>query len=394
MALLLTLALVVSAGSDVAALTARVDALRDLANARNDGERRAKGNPLLKELRDATRDEDAPAELLVLLGRTEDYLGDPSAAALTLDRAVTRAPKNAAAHFFLGAAYQELDELEKAERQFLEATRLDGKRASHWRELGRTQLGLEKAAEAVKSLERALAIDPKDALSESMLGSALLALDRGADAVAHLERAFSLDPLDFDAAYNAGQHYQNLDQPRKALPLFEAVAAGNPDDWHVRAKLVQLHQALGELARRDARRKEVLALFTSGKVDPQHKDFCREQWTVKGQRMMAFESFALVDPRAVRYSFRLASKGQLVRVISLGSYEFTTSAMRSSGELKPDARAWHLDGYLPDGAHETFGIFKAEPSYDETRAMVVDVLAGKLKAASSMTPGAQKKRQK
>lgn len=383
MGLLLVCAVLAATPLDVPSLTKQVEALRLLANARDDAELQAKGKPLLATLQQAARADDAPIEVLVLLGRTQEYLNEPAAAALTLDRAVTRAPKSASAHFYLGIAHQELDELEKSEKHLLEATVLDPSRRSAWVELARTRLGLQKAALAVPALEKALTLDEKDAQAHSMLGTALMELGRGADAIGHLERAVALEPKDLNSAYNAGQYFQNVDQPKKALPYFEQVANADANDWHVRAKLVQMHQALGHVAERDARRAEVLALRANGKIEAKHEDFCREQWSWKGLRVMAFESFELKEPRAVRYSFRIVRDGKFLRVISLGSYEFTTNYMRETGQLKPTERAWHLDGYELDQSHFTYGLFTSEPTYDEVRKLVVDVLSEKLKPSSS-----------
>jgi tetratricopeptide (TPR) repeat protein len=218
----------------------------------------------------------------------------------------------------------------------------------------------------------------------SLAGRLLMEQKKEKEGVALLEKALALEPRDLQAAYNAGLHYQLTGNPKRALEFFEKVAQADPSDWHTLSKLVQLHQALGDLPARDRRRAEVLKLFREGKTDPKRAEFCREQFELKGQRVMVFESFELEGERAVRYSFRVVTlpAEKVSRVISLGSYDVTTQYMRGAGDLKPNERAWHLDGYFPDNSHDTYGIFTREPTYEETRAMVVDVLAGKLKAQS------------
>ena len=184
-----------------------------------------------------------------------------------------------------------------------------------------------------------------------------------------------------------GQYYQLEGKPKLALERFAAVAKAAPEDWHARAKLVQLHHALDQLPERDQARAEVLARFRAHQIDTKFTDFCREQFTVGEDRVLAYESFELAGDRAVRYSFRVASAktGKIARVISLDSYAFTTEYMRSSGQLKEGERAWHLDGYAPDDSHATYGFFDGEPSYEITSAKVVDVLEGRAKAMSSTT---------
>jgi len=74
------------------------------------------------------------------------------------------------------------------------------------------------------------------------------------------------------------------------------------------------------------------------------------------------------------------------RWYSLGSYEMTNSVWRETTKPKPKEgeRLFHLDEYFGNG-HATYGMMVGEPSYDETRAMVVKILEGKTKPQSSST---------
>ena len=55
----------------------------------------------------------------------------------------------------------------------------------------------------------------------------------------------------------------------------------------------------------------------------------------------------------------------------------TTQLMRKSGDIKEDERMFHLDVYYPGGVHGTLGMFKKEPTYEETRQQVKKFLDGK-----------------
>ncbi|PZR03868.1 MAG: hypothetical protein DI536_35310 [Archangium gephyra] len=368
----------------VAPEVAQVDAFRDQLRAG----KKPDATRLLGSLSAAARSEKASAEVLVSLGRMQLYTGEPGAAALTLDEAVTRFPNDAEAHFFRGVAAQDLDKLDIALKHFERVTVLAPKDPRGWLELGDTLSRLRREADAVEALKKAATLDPKSSRARALAGAALLSLKRGDEGVAMLDEAVKLEPRELFAAYNAGQYYQLHDKQKLALERFTHVAKADPDDWQVRAKLVQVNQALGDKKARDAAREEVLALKKAGKTPPPMREFCREQFVVGRQRVMAYESFELKDPRAVRYTFKILEPDDdenIERVISLGSYEATTQYMRESGQLKPDERAWHLDGYRPDNSHETFGIFMREPSYDEVRERVVQVLSGKVKPASSTT---------
>jgi hypothetical protein len=109
---------------------------------------------------------------------------------------------------------------------------------------------------------------------------------------------------------------------------------------------------------------------------------------VKGKKVMAFEHFELKGDRALRYVFSILDKtGDAEKFrISLGSYELTNSVWRENTSPKPkDGEGlFHLDGYFTNG-HAPCGMFSPEPSYDETRRLVVQILEGKLKASSSTT---------
>ena len=77
--------------------------------------------------------------------------------------------------------------------------------------------------------------------------------------------------------------------------------------------------------------------------------------------------------------------------VSLGSYDSTTNISRELGEIGPDDRVFHLDGYAPDGSHYTYAFYNSEPDYDTVRKLVFKVLAGKHSAISSTVLSKPKK---
>lgn len=384
--IVLVLALALTAAPKENPFRARVEALRTMKREKAK-DLSPTAQKLLKELSAAAQAKDRDAETLVLLGRTQFYLEDDAAAALSLDEAIKLNPADADAQFYRGIVARQLNELDPAIRFFKKSVELEPGTARVWSELGATLAAVEKFDEAIAALQKAIALDPKDAWSLSLAGRLMLEQGKGKEGVVLLEKSLELDPSDTQNTYNVALHYQLNGNPKRALELFERVAKTDPNDWHTLSKLVQLHQALGDLPARDRRRAEVFKLYKAGKTDAKRPEFCREQFELEGQRVMVFESFELQGERAVRYSFRVVAlpAEKLSRVISLGSYDFTTQYMRESGQLKPNERAWHLDGYFPDNSHDTYGIFTKEPTYEETRAMVVEVLEGKLKASSSST---------
>jgi hypothetical protein len=162
------------------------------------------------------------------------------------------------------------------------------------------------------------------------------------------------------------------------------------EDSKALAKKVQLYEALGKIKERDAAREDVFKLFKAGKIAA--KFYCREQFNVGKTPVIVFEYFELKGERALRYSFQvLDEKGDSAQQISLGSYEMTTLLAREQGQIKADERMYHLDQYTPQ-SHATLGMFKKEPTYEETRQQVIAFIEGKVKPMSSTTlPPAKEK---
>ena len=186
--------------------------------------------------------------------------------------------------------------------------------------------------------------------------------------------------------WNAGMAaYFNGDGTR-AAEYWTRLKSSSPLDWRVRAKLIQAYTLSGETDKAQSEHKELLALE---KKQPELFDkpyFCREQFEAGGRKVMSMEYFHLTPPRALKYAFLvLDEEGEKVDYrLSLGSYEATNEFMRETGSLEDGERAFHLDGYYKnDTTHSTFDFYKGEPSYEDIRKVVVDILEGRRKPISS-----------
>lgn len=236
--------------------------------------------------------------------------------------------------------------------------------------------------QALAALKKVIELDPRNARAYSAAGQMLMQMDSSADAIAFLQHAVKLDPKNPIALQNLGQACQNAGKPEESNQAYQALLQLEPENWRARAKLVQNFQTLGKLEERDRERDKLLAMNKDGKVD--QSLFCREQFKVGEQKVMAMEYFELAGDWAKRYVFFVldAKTGKTAYRVSLGSYALTNEVSHQSGELKPDERSFHLDGYYPN-EHRTFAFFNNEPSYDETRKLVVEVIEGKRHAISS-----------
>ncbi|MGE3466172.1 MAG: tetratricopeptide repeat protein [Pyrinomonadaceae bacterium] len=197
-------------------------------------------------------------------------------------------------------------------------------------------------------------------------------------ALANYQTALKALPGDPAILYNAGFAAMLSKEFVIAAELLNSVKKLDPDDWQVRAKLIQVFQALGKIPERDREREELIALWKKGSNEElkEQIEFCRERFTAGGRDVMAFELFEFKGPRGMRYIFRVINEsGNEDHRISLGSYDMTNAIWQETSKPKPKkgVRLFHLDGYFPNG-HATYGMFPGEPTYEETRKLVVDIL--------------------
>jgi len=109
---------------------------------------------------------------------------------------------------------------------------------------------------------------------------------------------------------------------------------------------------------------------------------------------MAFEHFELKGDRAVRYVFSIIdeSKQEEKYRLSLGSYDTTNAIWHETTKPRPkdSDRLFHLDGYY-DWGHATYGMYFPEPSYDDVRTAVIEILEKKKNPLSTSTHAAPQK---
>lgn len=217
-------------------------------------------------------------------------------------------------------------------------------------------------------------------------GNQLFEAGRYNDALAKYEQVLKLESKHSDALYNGGMAAHLAGNPAKAAELWERLRAERPGDLQLQAKLVQVYEAAGDVVKRDKARKEIFILHSKlgAKERAERESYCREQFVRNGRRVLALEFFELAGKRAVRYAFVvLTADGKEDYRLSLGSYDSTTQISREIGEIGPNERIFHLDGYYDGGrVHRTFEMYRAEPKYEEIKITVTQILDGKIKAAS------------
>jgi tetratricopeptide (TPR) repeat protein len=340
----------------------------------------------LAELETAVAKDRKAADLHYQIGRANHYLFDYRKALDALGRAVGLEPKKVEYRHMKGLAHAAVNEHENAAVELSAAVELAPKNYEYRFDLGESLVKSGKVDEGVKALRAAAGLHPEAARGYGIAGTILAEAGKDAAGVEMFAEAVRLDPKYLLAHYNIGQLNQNLGRNEAALAGFTAAAALRPEDWRIRAKLVQTHQALGNAKDRDRQRAAVFDLHKKGRVEAEF--YCREQFAAGGMRVMVFEYFELKGELAVRYSFQVIDPktDKAAYRISLGSYEKTTQIGRETGAIPKDGRMFHLDRYGPGPVHATLGMYRSEPSYEETRKSVTAAIEGKLKPLSSSEP--------
>ena len=344
---------------------------------------------------DTSAGADAVADVEGQLDRVNDLLesgSDDLAGAMldtaieTLEAAAKEAPKDAKAQALLARAYGYRGDRAKSDAATTRAAELEPKNAEYQYQLGFVHARARQTDDALAAFKRAAELDPKHAKATLMAGAMLADAGDEEAALRWFVKAAAIDPEYANAHGNVGQINQNRGKHKEALAAFERALEIDPKNWRYRAKLVQLYQALGRIEDRDHQRAVLIDQWREDEIDQPH--FCREQFEVAGRRVQVYEHFELEGPRALRYAFIvLKPDGREADFrVTLGSYDITTQIAREQGDVGKDERIFHLDGYYAGGEHRTFGMFKKEPTYEETRGYVVEVLKDQVKPLSSSKP--------
>jgi tetratricopeptide (TPR) repeat protein len=221
--------------------------------------------------------------------------------------------------------------------------------------------------------------------------NALMEQHKYAEALVRYKEALALAPGEPAILFNGGLAAYQSGDFTTAADLWQRLKKTDPSDWRLRAKLIQAYQALGKLPERDAERAELFKMWKSGAAQELSKqvEYCRDQFEVNKFKVMAFEHFELKGDRALRYVFSILNESGDAEDfrISLGSYEMTNAIWRETTKPAPKSgeRLFHLDGYFKGGGHATYGMFAPEPSYDQMRTRVIQILEGRSKPVSSST---------
>ncbi len=321
-----------------------------------------------------------------LLSKVLYYLGGDDAAALaSATRAVELSPDAAEYRLWKATTLLATNMAAAAVVEIREACRLAPERIEYTASLVSALAAAKQFDEAENVLGGLIEREPKNGRWLGMRADLLAQAGDAAGSEQCLRRAIEVDPGYYNGWYNLGQLLQGRAKVAEALAMFESACALKPEELAPRAKMMQCFQALNRLPERDKAREEVFALYAAGKG--REAVYCRDLFEMSGKQVTAFEYFEPAGVRAVRYSFTVADKSgkKAVETVSLGSYEAITLLARQKGQIGRNERLYHLDRYYP-GGHAVYGMFKVEPTYDQVRAMVIEMIEGKRQPLANPAP--------
>jgi tetratricopeptide (TPR) repeat protein len=234
---------------------------------------------------------------------------------------------------------------------------------------------------------------------------------RYAEAVTEYKKVLALLPDDTSTLWNCGMAaYSAKDYPTslQCWKRLRSLLPRVPDDEtftvaKVSAKLIQVYQSMGDKPAREKERA-ALVLLRNSKVDPaltKQSSFCCDQFTVDGKSVFAYDHFALTGKLSIRYEFLVTKpEGTVDYRVVLECNPDTNALSRELGEIKPNERLFSVDGFYDGGrTHRTFGFLLAKaaklpadptaanpaPPYETVKALVIQVIHGKIKTVTSST---------
>ena len=209
-----------------------------------------------------------------------------------------------------------------------------------------------------------------------------------------LNAALKENPENRSALYNLGLLNYLDGAAEESIDPWIKLESLEPNDWQLKAKIIQAYSASGQKEERELRIKELRRLRSSGKFPDLSEAtfFIRDQFQAGEFYVHVFDYYDMnaewrMGP--IAWKFYLTKDGEDVeRFISLGSYDSTTQIAREMGDIGEDDRIYHLDEYWSDGSHATHGMYKNKPGYDPIKPKVVQILKGEASPRSSSQPSA------
>ena len=233
---------------------------------------------------------------------------------------------------------------------------------------------------AATNLVPAYAADaPEDV--QAVFAKATQLLDTGhyAEALPLLKDVARRAPQSPGAFMNLGLAAAESGDHRLALLAWSRYHEMVPHDTKAFGKIIQAHQALGQLKERDEVRDQLIAYRSA--LPPEQRErfafYVRDQFDVAGQHFMVLEYFEPRSPMRLYYKFAAVDNNHKeIYDFTLTSSDSETAVARQLGQIGQDDRIYGLDKN-EEGKSTVYDLLTTAVSYDEVRSLVIDAMEGR-----------------
>jgi tetratricopeptide (TPR) repeat protein len=197
-------------------------------------------------------------------------------------------------------------------------------------------------------------------------------------ALESFQKVLNADPENATANLLAASAALNLFQGDGAVTYAENARRLAPNDWRVDTTLVTAYAVDGKIAERDAVRAKLVALHNSPDAPDAMKanGFLLDLFKVKKYRVETVQYFKPIGKFHTYYRFLVRNMaGKRLWEYELQSDDFAQKSWAEAHvqEAVAGGREYTLESDF-GGAHVEYRLFSGNPSYDEVRAVVVQLL--------------------
>ncbi len=173
-----------------------------------------------------------------LLGTAYYRKGNFADSVAAYEKAAALKPELAEAHTYLGMAYFENGDVDKAEAELTKAYAMDGNAMAEF-DLAKIHYNQKKFDQALSEVVKSIEKDRRSPAAYNLKGAILNDLGRCAEAVGSFQAGLVLAPNDVALQINLGVAYTNTGEPAKARAVFEKVIP-TIEDAALKAKVEEM----------------------------------------------------------------------------------------------------------------------------------------------------------
>lgn len=291
-----------------------------------------------------------------------------------LQRALELQPRNADMHCFRGKVLAMDNKPVEAEQALRRAMELAPNDLDIQEFYAFWLASVKRFPEATNVLRKFLEADPNNKEAPLLLASVLLAQDKHAEWEETLRAAIARHPQktelrDFLAS---GFYWQKRFDEAYAERL--QIKRINPADADNEAHLLNLCKFLTRPEPTKPHLDRIYELHRAGKI--KGNSFTREEFYVRNTRVETEEYFEIKERMGLKYRFVVMKDDKPEYMISVSSIPGAKEFLRGE-PLPPDSKQVFSVDVVRDESFEHFGMFPLEMTYEQSRALVTEIIDGK-----------------